>query len=84
MSEPAPYSPAALRLDQAAKYCGLCVETFKLVCPVKPIEFTESTRGDRYRRVSLDDWLARLDPNSVASPTARRFGERLNGGQGAA
>jgi hypothetical protein len=37
--------PAALRLDQAAEYSGLCVETFKAVCPVKPIEFTLSTRG---------------------------------------
>lgn len=73
--------PAALRLDQAAEYSGLCVETFKAVCPVKPIEFTQSTRGRRYLRVSLDAWLSSLDPNAQLSPT-RRFGEKL-GGQGA-
>ena len=33
--------PAALRLDQAAEYCGLSVDTFKEVCTVAPIQFTE-------------------------------------------
>jgi hypothetical protein len=73
--------PAALRLDQAAKYTGLCVETFKSVCPIKPIEFTQSTRGKRYLKASLDVWLSSLDPNAQASPV-RKFGEKL-GGQGA-
>jgi hypothetical protein len=73
--------PAALRLDQAAEYSGLSVETFKAVCPVKPIEFTESTRGHRYLKATLDIWLSSLDPNAQSSPT-RRFGEKL-GGQGA-
>jgi len=75
--------PAALRLDQAAEYSGLSVDTFKEVCPVKPIEFTQSTRGNRYLRASLDAWLLSLDPNAQTSPT-RRFGEKINGGQGAA
>lgn len=75
--------PATLRLDQAAEYCGLSVDTFKAKCPVKPIQFTESTRGNRYLRASLDTWLLSLDPNKQSSPTGRRFGERL-GGQGAA
>lgn len=75
--------PAALRLDQAAEYSGLSVETFKAVCPVKPIKFTLSTKGNRYLRTSLDAWLASLDPNKPASPV-RKFGERLNGGQGEA
>jgi hypothetical protein len=74
--------PAALRLDQAAEYTGLCVETFKTVCPVKPIEFTQSTRGHRYLKASLDAWLSSLDANAQPSPT-RRFGEKL-GGQGEA
>jgi len=39
------YWPAALRLDQAAAYVGLSVDTFKEVSPVKPIAFTPSTRG---------------------------------------
>jgi hypothetical protein len=78
-----PYWPAALRLDQAALYCGLSVETFKNVCPVKPIAFTESTRGNRYRRASLDEWLASLDANAQPSPPVHRsWGERLGGQRG--
>lgn len=75
--------PAALRLDQAAAYSGLSVETFKAVCPVKPVAFTAHARGHRYLRASLDTWLASLDPNQAKSP-GRRFGERINGGQGEA
>jgi hypothetical protein len=76
--------PAALRLDQAAAYSGLSVETFKGVCPVKPIPFTDSARGNRYLRASLDAWLASLDPNQAQSQPKRRFGERINGGHGEA
>lgn len=49
---------AALRLDEAAEYSGLRPETFKAVCPVKPIQFTESTRGNRWLRTSLHNWLS--------------------------
>lgn len=84
MTRALPYWPAGLRLEQAAEYTGLCPETFKAVCPVRPIEFTESTRGRRYLRASLDAWLASLDPNTQSSPSGRRFGEKLNGGQGEA
>ena len=49
--------PAALNLEEAAEYTGLSVDTFKEVCPVKPIEFTKSTRGNRWRTASLDKWL---------------------------
>jgi hypothetical protein len=71
--------PAALRLDQAAAYVGLSVDTFKNLCPVKPIAFTDSARSNRWLRVKLDEWMASLDPNGPA-PT-RRFGERINGDQ---
>lgn len=73
-----PYWPAALHLWQAAEYCGLSVDTFKANCPVKPIKFTQSTRGNRWLRPKLDEWLLTLDPNSAASPI-RRFGDRLHG-----
>jgi hypothetical protein len=80
MPRPLTVWPAALRLDQAAEYCGLCVDTFKEVCPVKPIEFTQSNRGHRYLRVSLDNWLVSLDQNGTSSaPTRRRIGERTSG-----
>lgn len=75
--------PAALRLDQAAAYCGFSPAKFKEICPVKPVAFTESTRGARYLRVRLDSWLASLDPDGQSSPE-RRFGEKINGGQGEA
>jgi hypothetical protein len=75
-----PWPPAALRLDQAADYCGLSVPNFKALCPVRPISFTDSTRGNRYLRARLDDWLASLDPNEQAAPTRRKsWGERLGG-----
>jgi hypothetical protein len=71
--------PASLRLDQAAAYCGLSVDTFKEKCPVKPIEFTESSRGHRYLKVRLDDWLSSIDPNVSTISSVRPFGETLNG-----
>jgi hypothetical protein len=79
MTRPLTVWPAALRLDQAAEYCGLSVDTFKLVCPVKPIEFSGSSRGNRYVKANLDDWLLSLDPNKQSSRTGRRFGEKLGG-----
>lgn len=71
--------PAALDLSEAAEYSGLSTVTFKLVCPVKPISFTKSSRGDRYLRASLDEWLAKLDPNQTTSPNRKSWGERLGG-----
>lgn len=65
-------------LWQAADYCGLSVDVFKAICPVKPIQFTQSTRGNRYLRPKLDEWLLSLDPNRAQSPV-RKFGDRLNG-----
>ena len=78
---PLPYWPAALRLDLAASYCGLSVDTFKEVCPVKPISFTSSSRGNRYLRARLDQWLDTIDPNQEGSRPAerRRIGDRIFG-----
>lgn len=58
-----PYWPAALNKKLAAAYCGLSVDLFKEVCPVKPIAFTGSAWGNRYLRQRLDEWLLSLDPN---------------------
>jgi hypothetical protein len=74
--------PAALNLAEAAEYAGLSVPTFKQVCPLRPIAFTESAHGKRYLRARLDEWLASLDPNKTSS-AGRKFGEKL-GGQGQA
>lgn len=73
-----PYWPAALRLDQAAAYCGLSTGTFKEVCPLKPIEFSRSSRGHRYLRARLDAWLDSLDPNH-GEPPRRKIGDMIAG-----
>lgn len=77
-----PYWPAAMDLKSAAAYCGVCVETFKKVCPVRPLQFTQSTRGERYLRQRLDEWLVSLDPNKQSDAPKRSMVERLYGGAG--
>lgn len=78
-----PYWPAALNKKLAAAYCGISPEIFDKVCPVKPISFTGSTRGHRYLRQRLDEWLVSIDPNTQsATPMRRRFGDRLYGNYG--
>ncbi len=79
-----PYWPAAMDLKTAAAYCGCCPETFKKVCPVQPLRYTESTRGERYLRQRLDEWLVSIDPNRQSAAPKRRFGDRLYGGEGEA
>gem|GEM_PF-1780057 len=63
MTKPMPFWPAAMPLNQAAAYCGLSTETFKTVCPVKPVSFTSTAKGQRFLRQRLDEWLASLDKN---------------------
>jgi hypothetical protein len=69
-------------MDQksAAAYCGVCVETFKKVCPVRPLKFTQSTRGERYLRQRLDEWLVSIDPNTQSAAPRKSLAERLYGG----
>ena len=76
MKEDLPNWPAAMPLHQAAAYCGLSVDTFKEVCPVKPIQFTQSTRGDRYLRARLDTWLDSLAPDG-SPDELEDWGERV-------
>lgn len=74
-----PYFPAAMPLSLAASYCGLSPDTFKLRCPVKPIRLGESSRGDRYLRQRLDEWLISLDVNQPPKPARRSMVEMLGG-----
>lgn len=77
-----PYWPAALRLDQASAYCGLSADTFKKVCTVAPIQFTQSSHGRRWLRTRLDEWLDSLDPNAARSePVKRRLADRIGARQ---
>lgn len=70
MNDHLPYWPAAMDQKSAAAYCGLSVETFKSVCPVKPLQFTASSRGARYLRKNIDEWLSSLDENGAAPEPA--------------
>ncbi|OQP87584.1 hypothetical protein BTR14_03175 [Rhizobium rhizosphaerae] len=71
--EKLPYWPAALNAKMAASYCGLSVDTFKEICPVRPIQFTQSAWGQRYLRQRLDEWMLSLDPNPAPLASARGF-----------
>lgn len=73
--------PAALPLKFAASYCGLSPDRFKQRCPVKPVSLGTSTRGDRWLRVRLDEWLLSLDRNELERPAKRRMGDRLGRGR---
>jgi hypothetical protein len=75
-----PYWPAAMDLKTAAAYCGCCPETFKKVCPVKPLRYTESTRGERYLRQRLDEWLVSIDPNKQNAAPRKSLAELMYGG----
>ncbi|MGE0231731.1 MAG: hypothetical protein AB7O39_03430 [Flavobacteriaceae bacterium] len=76
--------PAAMDQQQAAAYCGIGVDTFTEVCPVKAVRFTQSTRGHRWLRTKLDQWLEELDRQvNPDAPKRRRMGENY-GGKGAA
>lgn len=79
MSDRLPYWPAAMDQKTAAAYCGLCVETFKVVCPVKPLQFTASSRGARYLRQRLDEWLLSMDQNGQAAKPKRSIVEMIYG-----
>ena len=59
-----PCWPAAMELERA---CGCGLETFKKVCPVKPLRFTDSARGKRYL-------CQRLDERPPATVLERRLG----------
>ena len=83
MTDGLPYWPAAMNQKMAASYCGLSVDTFKQVCPVRPLKYTESTWGQRYLRRRLDEWLESIDPNAKQSPSVN-FGDFFNGDKGAA
>lgn len=81
MKTQTPFWPAALPLTQAAAYCGVSIETFKEVCPVKPVAFTSTIRGQRYLRQRLDEWLVSLDKNvdySNLSPLEQWKAKRAN------
>lgn len=56
-----PAWPAAMTEQLAAAYCGISVDTFDKVCPVKPVVITQSRRGRRYLKCRLDEWLLSLE-----------------------
>ena len=66
MAVAVPAWPAALNQKMAAAYCGISVETFSHVCPVKPVVITSSNAGKRYLRQRLDEWLLSLEAPAPA------------------
>lgn len=78
-----PHWPAAMNQKMAAAYCGLSVDLFKQICPVRPLKYTPSAWGHRYLRQRLDEWMASLDPNDKTSSMVK-FEDYFNGGKGAA
>jgi hypothetical protein len=78
-----PYWPAAMNMKMAAAYCGLSTDTFKELCPVRPLQYTQSTWGHRYLRQRLDEWMLSIDPN-VKQSSVVKFGDYFNGDKGAA
>ena len=77
-----PYWPAAMDLKTAASYCGCCADTFRKVCPVKPVRITSSNRGERYLRHRLDEWLVSLDTNNKGNAPRKSMVELIYGGHG--
>lgn len=77
-----PYWPAALNQKMAAAYCGLSVDLFKELCPVRPVQYTKSAWGERYLRWRLDEWMVTLDPNERQTPKLK-FGDFFDGDNGA-
>lgn len=63
------FSPAALRLDQAAKYCGLSIPTFMRVCPVQPMNLADG----RWLAKRLDEWMYNLPDGWTAESDANNF-----------
>jgi hypothetical protein len=78
-----PYWPAAMNQKMAAAYCGLSVDTFKDICPVRPLAYTSTSWGHRYLRQRLDEWMSSLDPNGKESSVVK-FEDFFGGGKGAA
>lgn len=78
-----PYWPAAMNQKMAAAYCGLSVDLFKEICPVRPLKYTQSTWGHRYLRQRLDEWMSSLDPN-VKQSSVIKIEDFFSGGKGAA
>lgn len=83
MTTDVPYWPAAMNQKMAAAYCGLSVDLFKEICPVRPLKYTSSTWGNRYLRQRLDEWMFSLDPNAKPASVIK-IEDFFNGGQGAA
>lgn len=60
--------PAALTQQEAATYVGLSTTAFVDACPVQPVCLTKTTRGNRYLRERLDEWLRSLDTGTNPTP----------------
>lgn len=67
-----------LTQGQAASYCGVCVDTFKKVCPVPPVSLLG--RIPRYDRRALDRWIDSLNNSRPLDPDCVDLAELWNAG----
>lgn len=59
--------PRLFNKAQAARYCGMGVESFAVNCPVKPMRVRSGDRGLRWDIRELDDWIDKFKKNLVST-----------------
>lgn len=66
-----------LTKTQAARYCGLSVQAFGSVCPVRAIALGVGPRMERYDIIELDSWIDGLRNSGKPVRTADALLEAL-------
>lgn len=64
-----PHWPRLMKLALAARYCSMSVNTFKLRCPVSPVDFGDK-RLEVYDIRDLDDWIETRKNSAVGLTSA--------------
>jgi len=59
--------PRLMTKAQAANYCGVCVESFAVNCPVEPIRIRSGEKGLRWDTHDLDEWIESKKQDLIGS-----------------
>jgi len=59
--------PRLMTKAQAANYCGVCVESFAVNCPVEPIRIRSGEKGLRWDTHDLDEWMESKEQDLIGS-----------------
>jgi hypothetical protein len=73
------FPPRLLTKVQAARYCGMGIESFTVNCEVKPIRVRSGARGLRWDIRDLDEWIDHLKVNSSTDSGNVDWLARLDG-----